>query len=512
MGCYLAVKVAGASARGGAHEHPALDPMDQIPPPPDPTTIPGFLDAIPAPPQQVQGQRVLRVFINETTMEGQIPDYRVGQSIRLGLGFNSGTTPPVGELLTTRRGVVHPHHQAPYIDGEQASWQALWRGDGWAATLYSAIPAHRDEVLTGYFFDAALSAVEYPTDLKITRIFAQIGHWGRFESPHRFWQEVTTTGDCHHDLEGWRVRSIVLDVTLDEVSPPPLPCRAFRDKSVAVDDTRLWVLERELPVARSFCLVDGVFLSEVLIPVPVLPLGELRLQTVPGYGAVVVGPTGSFLLGEENLAHPLDHDPGQLSTTRATPSSDAPPSGWTTPRRLDDGLIALTRLDPETGVFEYAVAVAQPEGELRWCRLETHGHRLREGFRFGEGYLVTSHQGLQFHLDRELNLLRMDPALTDIPRYESRTTVIVATDETEIRFFNKHTAEHLTTAAIPRGQHLAVAEATSERIVVVVHAHPGYHQDGRDHVDIRTWRPDTGWHLATLHGAPSELFTGTPSS
>ncbi|MGP6173167.1 hypothetical protein [Corynebacterium sp. A21] len=489
---------------GPAQEQPALGPAELIPPPPDTASVPGYLAAIPAHPESLTGRPLLRVLISEVAMEGTVPDYRVGQTIRLALGFDATGTAPVDNLLSSRRGFINPHNAEPNVSRGKVSWESLFRGDGWAATLYSRIPAIGDQTLSGYFFDATHGTVDYLNHMKITRIFAEIGYHQQFESPHRFWQEVTAAKDGYIDAQGWHPRNLILDVSLDEVAPPPSP-RHFRDTQVAADDSRLWILDRELPVARSFDLATGAFLGETLIPVPVLPLSGLRLRADSGRGAVVTGATGSFLLGEESVAQPIE------AAVSGPPQRSAPlqlPDGWELSRDLDDGLVRLARFNLTSGRFDYAVALTGSDGPDKTPRLRpllTERETLLAGFRFGEGYLVSSGNGTAFHLDADLNLLRVEPPAEDPLRYESWGHVITLTSKRGFRFLDKGDGRQLSSIDIPPGEFLYLARASRAKIVVAVHSQSAYHGEGRALTEVRTWTPETGWHAAALNGAPREL-------
>ncbi|MGD7001442.1 hypothetical protein [Corynebacterium halotolerans] len=197
---------------------------------PEPTAVPDDAPARPTVhlPPAPEGRRELRILCDALYFEGNLPDWRPGDSVRLELSFLLRKASLPG-LRTVRRGRLYP------FDTESRKWQYAFRAEGWAAHVHSPEPCFPEQELAGYFAARSSYGFGFPesTDVRITHV-------------HR------------------AGRDLVIDTTLDSALPPALP--EYGDGIADSDGQTLWVTDRGRPRVRGYRVDTGRHTHTIDVP------------------------------------------------------------------------------------------------------------------------------------------------------------------------------------------------------------------------------------------------------
>lgn len=472
---------------------PYRDPHAPPPARPERATVPGSLETLPPQPED---PRRLRVFVGETELEGAFPDYRVGRSIRLPLGISSDPE-PVGGLSTTRRGRVRNLGAAPFPDAEGLPrWPIELIGNGWTAQAYSPVPVRSETQVEGWFHYSAHGADAALNDVRVQRIFAGTGGLG---STRRVWREVESTSAARPDGQE-RIRDVVLDVTLDDVSPPPLHRDTFTGLDPVAAGGCLWLCDLHLPVARCWEIATGRYLGQVVVPAP---MGEkfpvLELYSDRQCGAVAASGTHGWAL-----------TPGHAVAT-ALP-------GWRPPARAEDRPAVPEpwefTADHGGGIYEVwqagddgartGLARRNARGRMEVAELPPTGFGIKSVVRIGAQYLVNRWVE-EYRLNADLGIVAVERLDWDSPGWAATDSVAYCVSKGRVRLFDQTSGAEYPALEIDEGQQAAVLSAACEEMVVLVHRSNPHHSMSILPVAAATFR-EGAWRRMPLEEAAAEIF------
>lgn len=470
-------------------QHPDSTPSTA----PDIAEIPGYIESLP--PQSADPRR-LRVFVGEIELEGAFPDYHQGQSVRLTLGISS-LPAPLNGLTTRRRGLVRNLGEETHPDSNGTpQWPITLTGDGWTALAYTPIPTYGDAEIQGWFYYSAYGMVDVPTDLQVERIFAGIG---TRDSDERLWQEVDNTSSAYRS-EKWRIRDVVLDVTLDGAVPPPLRRDIFTGLDPVVAGHELWLCDVFLPVARCWETTTGHYLGQTLIPAPLRDLYPvLDLHTDEQLGAVAAR-------GE----HGWTLTPGQAVATKApdwtppTRVTDLPqvPYPWEVVAVCGEGLFELQSLVETSG--RTALGRVNATGGVDIGELPPSGYTISSVVQIGEEYIV-GRWVEEYRLNAELEVISTKELDISAPGWKSKGPIAYLSEDTHVYFFDRASGAELPSMNITEGHQAQVMSATATEITVLIYRRNPSHSMSIIPAGVATYDNGT-WTTVPLQEAPAELF------
>lgn len=457
---------------------------------PDVAEIPGYIQSLPP---QSEDPRRLRVFVSEIALEGDFPDYRQGQSVRLTLGISSSPVPLEG-MTTRRRGRVRNlgEEASPGDDG-MPQWPILLTGDGWTALAYTPIPKRGDAEIQGWFYYSAYGIVDVPTDLRVERIFAGIGTSGTNE---RLWQEIDNTSSAYHS-EDWWIRDVVLDVTLDGAVPPPLRRDVFTAVDPIVAGDKLWLCDVHFPVARCWETTTGRYLGQTLVPAPLRDRSYvLELHSDQQLGAVAASGESGWIL-----------TPGQAVATKAP--------DWTPPTRATDLLQVPSPWEIVAvrgqGLFELQVETSRrtalgrvnATGGVDIGELPPNGYTISSVVQIGDEYIV-GRWVEEYRLNSKLEIISTKELDISAPGWKSKGTVAYLSEDTHICFFDQVSGAELPSLGIAEGHQGEVMSATSSESIVLIYRRNPNNSMSIVPTSVATYDNGT-WTTMPLQEAPAEL-------
>lgn len=460
---------------------------------PDTAEIPGYLEVLPP---QSDDPRRLRVFVGEMELEGAFPDYRIGHSIRLSLGISSLPAPVAG-LSTTRRGRVHNLGEVarPGAQGTPR-WPIELTGDGWTALAHTPTPVRGEAEIKGWFYYSAYGMIDVPTDLRVERIFAGIG---TRDSDHRLWQEVDTTSPAYQD-EKWRIRDVVLDVTLDGAVPPPLRREHFTGLDPVVAGQALWLCDVHLPVARCWDTVTGRYLGQSLVPAPMrdlYPVLELHVDQQSKVVAASVEQGWTLTPGQAVATTIPDWQP----LTQATDLPEVP-SPWEVRAVRGERLYELQALT-DTGV-RTALARVTTAGDLEITELPPAGYGISSVVQIKDEYIV-GRWVQEYRLNADLEVTSVRDADISAPGWKAKGPIAYLWEDDHVRFLNRASGSELPGLEITEGHQARVLSATVTEIVVLTYRRNPYHSMSILPIAVATYR-EAVWTTVPLQEAPAEMF------
>lgn len=406
--------------------------------------LPGFFEQLP--PQSADLRR-LRIWIGDGSLEGSYPRYKVGESVRLPLAFRRGE-PPLPGLETTRRGWIR------HLDEPGPPWPVIFTGDGWSTYSDISAPVDHEAELQGWFGYAAWDPETVWNDVKVERIFGGVGG---FTDSQRLWQELEDTTEAYNEGE-ISLRDVILDVTLDGVTPPPLVPEQFQTGSIHVVDDHLWVLDYRLPVLRCWQISTGQYLGQSFVPV------SLSIR--------------SALYFSEDVIHNAEQAwvlvPGSSSLPQASswnPPSDAMdaevPAPWEIMQIFPDRLFSLVDFD-ETSARS-ALGRVNSNGAFDICVVHTDGTSVGDPIRIGERYFLHSLQTTVV-IGPDFRVESVEHHEMGVPPWSWFTSkgVVVSSAGPELIFLNQDSGIEITRWTKPANHNTNVEIISPSKIIVAI--------------------------------------------
>lgn len=398
---------------------------------PEPAGIP----PITLPPAPTR-ERDLRVLCTQEAMEGEIPDWKPGDTVRLELSFTIGS-PPLEGLQSTRRGRLIPekllHRGRTYT----------FLAHGWAARVFTRTPLPEDVELSGYFIHCTYTGFETNTYVVITAVY-------------------------RHGSD------TIIDATLDGAVLPPI--QPATDGSCISDGEILWIASSELPLVRGFSLSDGKLLHEL---------------TIPTWDHIYLEKPDKVTAGEKHWQLP------GLEKVEA-PERKEPPPGWEQPQKHTNNLYSLwAELGPDLqGGTCQALMTLDP---FQLVSLDLDGFTISNAYRFGDRiYAETMHHVIVLSLALEVEQIYTNHGFftphPDAPQMGTPAGELICFEDAEIfSFHDPLTTNQLVDFVIPDGfiPHVVVGEP--DRIVISLE-----NKTSRLHKTAWVWESDSGWRECRL--------------
>lgn len=446
--------------------------------------LPGFLEQLP--PQSTDPRR-LRIWIGDGSLEGSYPRYKIGESVRLPLTFRRDE-PPLPGLETTRRGWIR-HLDESHPD---PLWPVIFTGDGWSTYSYISKPLVREAELDGWFGYSAWDPESVFNDVKVEGIYGSVGG---FTDSRRLWQKLEDTTEAYSEGE-ISLRDVVLDVTLDGATPPPLMPELFRSGTIHAVGEHLWVKAHYLPVLRCWHTGTGRYLGQTFVPVSLRDSFSLSFF--------------DRIVHDEARAWPLT--PGAAVTTEIpywTPavepavSEPVVPEPWEIITRFSEGLYALHALTQEGS--RTALARTNRDGELEICPIHTDGFTIGEATRIGERYYLNCWElhvivGPDFRLE-SVEHTGMDEAPWS---WTADKGVAVNSAGPELVFVDQDSGEEITRWPKAENSGAAVQIISPTRFVVAIQPFNAEPWNPPETTGVAVF--DAGsWSAVELESAPPEI-------
>lgn len=440
----------------------------------DTSAIPGFLDHLPPAPEH---PRRLRVYVSESTLEGQLPDYRVGQTVELSLSFRMAK-PPIPGLATTRRVWVHYQDAAPRVSNDRAYWLVELIGDGWRADALVDTPVLGYADVTGYFVLGDGWSRKAPTRAGVVGVVA-ILHDAQSRT---YLQDVTDTNEAVKTQQ-LMVREAVVDVDLDEAEVPDVDKQLFDGAQAVVGESYAAQLDRRRPVARMWDVDTGRYLGQTLIPVRVG--AQIRLRTLEGQ-IVADSDEKRFQLCPDQTVAKFDD-----SHQSQQPQEDwRLPAPWVLNRIQHEGLATVST--PEHMV---ATGLAVKDaGQTTVISLPPAPMSIASAVRVGERIIVDRWQEV-LEVDLAGNVLNVTARHPLDPGWGSVDKLAFYPAATQLRFHDRATGTLVAGLDHADGERVEVSVATADEIRAFI---------GGEAAQLCVWRAGK-WERTRLEQAPEEI-------
>lgn len=461
----------------------ALEESAQFPPADE---IAGLLEQLPVHPTD---PRRLRIYIGDGSLEGAYPRYRVDRSERLPLAFRL-SSPPLPELLDTRRGWVR-HIGEPTPDPR---WPVIFSGDGWSSYASLPTPVRQEAELEGWFDYSAWDPESVWNDVKVEHIYVSLG---TYADPQRVWQEVGDTTDAYRN-DDIGVRDVVLDVTLDGATPPPLTPEPFRPGAKHVAGSHLWIRDWVGPVLRCWDLRTGRYLGQSLVPV------SLRDAHFLEFGDGVIHDARRAWCLSPGSAVTVEVPDWAPTDDEAEPVADPiVPAPWEIDHHLSEDLYSLVMFTGEGS--RTALGRVGTGGELEICPIDTGGFTINQATRVGERYFIDCWQ-LHLVIGPDFRVESVERStMDDVPwRWSAGQGVAVQSVGPELSFVEQDTGREITRRAVPEGHFVDVRIGSPTRFVVLLHPE-GTEQWERPTPTGVAEFDGANWSTVKLEEAPREI-------